>query len=33
MLHLGFTDPRWRTLIADWEQRLAIPGVAPPVSR
>jgi transcriptional regulator with XRE-family HTH domain len=23
MLHLGFTDPRWRTLIADWEQEAA----------
>jgi transcriptional regulator with XRE-family HTH domain len=23
MLHLGFTDPRWRTLIADWDQEAA----------
>jgi transcriptional regulator with XRE-family HTH domain len=23
MLHLGFTDPRWRTLIADWEHEAA----------
>jgi len=23
MLHLGFTDPCWRTLIADWEQEAA----------
>jgi transcriptional regulator with XRE-family HTH domain len=23
MLHLGFTEPRWRTLIADWEQEAA----------
>jgi hypothetical protein len=23
MLHLGFTDSRWRTLIADWEQEAA----------
>ena len=23
MLHLGFTDPHWRTLIADWEQEAA----------
>ena len=23
MLHLGFTDPRWRTLVADWEQEAA----------
>ena len=23
LLHLGFTDPRWRTLIADWEQEAA----------
>ena len=23
MLHLGFTDPGWRTLIADWEQEAA----------
>jgi transcriptional regulator with XRE-family HTH domain len=23
MLHLGFTDPRWRSLIADWEQEAA----------
>jgi transcriptional regulator with XRE-family HTH domain len=23
MLYLGFTDPRWRTLIADWEQEAA----------
>jgi len=23
MLHLGFTDPHWRTLIADWDQEAA----------
>ena len=23
LLHLGFTDPRWRTLIADWDQEAA----------
>ena len=23
MLHLGFTDPHWRTLIADWESEAA----------
>jgi hypothetical protein len=23
MLHLGFTDPHWRTLVADWEQEAA----------
>jgi transcriptional regulator with XRE-family HTH domain len=23
MLHLGFTDPRWRTLIADWDTEAA----------
>jgi transcriptional regulator with XRE-family HTH domain len=23
LMHLGFTDPRWRTLIADWEQEAA----------
>jgi len=23
MLHLGFTDPHWRTLITDWEQEAA----------
>jgi MmyB-like transcription regulator ligand binding domain len=23
MLYLGFTDPRWRTLIADWDQEAA----------
>lgn len=23
LLHLGFTDPRWRTLVADWEQEAA----------
>ena len=23
MLHLGFTDPTWRTLIVDWEQEAA----------
>jgi MmyB-like transcription regulator ligand binding domain len=23
MPHLGFTDPRWRTLIADWDQEAA----------
>ena len=23
MLHLGFTDPHWRTLIVDWEQEAA----------
>jgi hypothetical protein len=23
MLHLGFTDPRWRTLIIDWEHEAA----------
>src|SRR6185503_12787966 len=23
MLHLGFTDPYWRTLIADWDQEAA----------
>jgi len=23
MLHLGFTDPRWRMLVADWEQEAA----------
>jgi len=23
MLHLGFTDPRWRTLVVDWEQEAA----------
>ena len=23
LMHLGFTDPRWRTLVADWEQEAA----------
>jgi transcriptional regulator with XRE-family HTH domain len=23
MMHLGFTDPRWRTLVANWEQEAA----------
>src|SRR6202008_4842160 len=23
LMHLGFTEPRWRTLVADWEQEAA----------